>query len=293
MDADPAALAGLAGLRALTHLLFYAIPDPATGRNPNWEAIGYPGPRAVPPSAEAAPKTIGDHAAGGRRADVLNTDVVVIGSGSGGGVVAGVLATAGRDVVVLEAGGYFNEADFNQLELWAYAEPLPRRGPGADRRRVAGAHDGRQPRRRLDGELDELPAHPPVGPRGMGARLRPRGPRRCRLRRPPRRRVGSASTSPMRARTGTQPACPGVRRAPPWASTARSSPATPTPGATTPTSRASWASGTSAARRTARMKTCLQDAADAVRAVRRQLPRGPRARRGRAGGRRRGHPRRR
>jgi choline dehydrogenase-like flavoprotein len=35
-------------------------------------------------------------------------------------VIAGKLAGAGKDVVVLEAGGYYNEADFNQLELWAY-----------------------------------------------------------------------------------------------------------------------------------------------------------------------------
>src|SRR3954469_11985700 len=119
MDADPAALAGLGGLRGLTHLLFYAIPDPATGRNPNWEAIGYPGPRAVPPSAEQAPKTIRVTAP---EADelVLTADAVVVGSGSGGGVVAGMLAGGGKDVVVLEAGGYYNEADFNQLELWAY-----------------------------------------------------------------------------------------------------------------------------------------------------------------------------
>ncbi|HEY1540048.1 MAG TPA: hypothetical protein VGF63_11665, partial [Solirubrobacteraceae bacterium] len=61
MDADPAALGGLSGLRALTFLLFYAIPDPNSPhppRNPNWDAIGYPGPRAVPPSPEEAPKTI-------------------------------------------------------------------------------------------------------------------------------------------------------------------------------------------------------------------------------------------
>jgi len=126
MDADPAALAGLSGLRALTFLLFYGIPDPATGRNPNWEAIGYPGPRAVPPTPEEAPKTIAI-----TRPDTdaltLTADVVVVGSGSGGGVIAGKLAGAGRDVVVLEAGGYYNESDFNQLELWAY-ENLYRAG---------------------------------------------------------------------------------------------------------------------------------------------------------------------
>jgi choline dehydrogenase-like flavoprotein len=113
-------------MRGLTMLLFYGVPDPATGRNPNWEAIGYPGPRAVPPSPEEAPKTI----AVTRPDDAdltLTADVVVVGSGSGGGVVAGTLAAAGKDVVVLEAGGYYNEADFNQLELWAY-ERLYRAG---------------------------------------------------------------------------------------------------------------------------------------------------------------------
>lgn len=125
MASGPDALAGLASLRGLTHLLFYALPDEA-GRNPNWEAIGYPGPRSAPPPPGEAPKTIPVT----RPQDAtleLTADVVVIGSGSGGGVVAGHLARQGKDVVVLEAGGYYNEADFNQLELWAY-ENLYRAG---------------------------------------------------------------------------------------------------------------------------------------------------------------------
>jgi choline dehydrogenase-like flavoprotein len=43
--------------------------------------------------------------------------------------VAGKLAQAGLKVVVLEAGGYFNEADFNQLELWGYQNLYWRGGP--------------------------------------------------------------------------------------------------------------------------------------------------------------------
>jgi choline dehydrogenase-like flavoprotein len=126
MDADPGALAGLSAFRGLTLMLFYGLPDPATGRNPNWEAIGYPGPRAQPPSADEAPKTIS--VTRPSSADLtLTAEVVVVGSGSGGGVIAGELAKAGKDVVVLEAGGYYNEADFNQLELWAY-EKLYRAG---------------------------------------------------------------------------------------------------------------------------------------------------------------------
>ncbi len=118
-DSGPDALAGISALRGLTLMLFYALPDAATGRNPNWEAIGYPGPASAPPSAEDAPKRISVT----RPPDeglTLTADVVVVGSGAGGGVVAGELATKGKDVVVLEMGGYYNEADFNQLELWAY-----------------------------------------------------------------------------------------------------------------------------------------------------------------------------
>jgi choline dehydrogenase-like flavoprotein len=118
MDADPGALAALSGLRGLTFLLFYALPD-AQGRNPNWAAIGYPGPVSAPPSPDAAPKRIRVTELSGDAIE-LTADVVVVGSGAGGGVIAGELAGAAREVVVLEAGGYFNEADFNQLELWAY-----------------------------------------------------------------------------------------------------------------------------------------------------------------------------
>jgi len=118
MDADPGALAGLSGLRALTFLLFYGLPD-AQGRNPNWEAIGYPGPVSAPPSPQQAPKRIRLTIPTGDALE-LTADAVIVGSGAGGGVIAGELSGAGQEVVVLEAGGYFNESDFNQLELWAY-----------------------------------------------------------------------------------------------------------------------------------------------------------------------------
>ena len=119
MASGPDALAGISALRGLTMLLFYAIPDPATGQNPNWPAIGYPGPLSAAPSPQDAPKTIAVTRPPGAEL-VLEADVVVVGSGSGGGVIAGTLAGEGRDVVVLEAGGYYNESDFHQLELPAY-----------------------------------------------------------------------------------------------------------------------------------------------------------------------------
>ncbi|HZK16409.1 MAG TPA: GMC family oxidoreductase N-terminal domain-containing protein, partial [Solirubrobacterales bacterium] len=118
--ADPEAKHGLHRLKALTVLFFYALPDEA-GSNPNWEAIGYPGPASPPPGPEQAPKTIAVERVSGDSA-TLSADVCVVGSGSGGAVIAARCAAAGRDVLVLEMGSYNNEQDFKQLELPGYLD---------------------------------------------------------------------------------------------------------------------------------------------------------------------------
>src|SRR5438067_9277667 len=82
------------------------------GTNPVWPEIGYPGPVSSPPPTPKVIKTTmldGD--------TTLTCDAVVVGSGAGGGVAAAELSAAGKAVIVLEEGGYYNEADFNQLEL--------------------------------------------------------------------------------------------------------------------------------------------------------------------------------
>lgn len=49
-------------------------------------------------------------------------DVVVVGSGAGGGVVASELAQRGRDVLLLELGSHYTAADFSRWESKAAAE---------------------------------------------------------------------------------------------------------------------------------------------------------------------------
>src|SRR5919205_1196002 len=122
--ASPDAAAGIAALTGMTLFLHYGAPDPSTGQNPNWKVFGYPGPATPAPRVEKplVPVVPDDGA-------VLEADVCVVGSGAGGGTIAGVLAERGAKVVVLAASGYFNESDFTQLELQAYQEMYWRGGP--------------------------------------------------------------------------------------------------------------------------------------------------------------------
>ena len=83
----------------------YAVPSPA------WERIGYPGPLGPAPDVPRRLEPLELD-----RDEALTCDVVVVGSGAGGSVVAAELARAGVDVVVLEKGGYAAEADFHHRE---------------------------------------------------------------------------------------------------------------------------------------------------------------------------------
>ena len=151
--------------------------------------FGYPGPTGAPP---ARPKTIEPIEPDGDEL-TLEADVCIVGSGAGGGVIAGELAKAGLKVCVVEAAGYFNESDFNQLELSAYENMYWRGGPQptADFNVTVYAGAG------LGGgtviNWTNCLRTRPVGARAVGQRARPRGRRRPGLRPPPRRDLRRAS----------------------------------------------------------------------------------------------------
>ena len=88
-----------------------------------WSSLGYPGPLGPPP---ATPKPIQPLRV--TAGTTLDCDVVVIGSGAGGGVAAGELTAAGKSVIVLEKGGYANEADFSHREADAFERLYDARG---------------------------------------------------------------------------------------------------------------------------------------------------------------------
>jgi long-chain-alcohol oxidase len=114
---DVQSRAAFQALRKGILLSYYCLPHEGEGPNPVDEALGYPGP--LGPATNPPPKTIQPLEVTGDTE--LECDVCVVGSGAGGGTAAGVLASAGLDVVVLEAGGYFSEEDFDGEELSGYA----------------------------------------------------------------------------------------------------------------------------------------------------------------------------
>jgi len=113
---------GYQTLKRLSGFIYFSVPD-ARGVNPNWEVLDYQAP--TPPTGDA-PQSITPLTISGDT--TLEADAVVIGSGAGGGVVAGELALAGKSVVVLEKGGYNNEANFTLQEAQATPELYLKRG---------------------------------------------------------------------------------------------------------------------------------------------------------------------
>ena len=66
-------------------------------------------------------------------------DVIIVGSGAGGGMATKILADAGLSVAVVEAGPFFDPADPAQQTQLKWPYESPRRGAGT--KRVFGEYD--------------------------------------------------------------------------------------------------------------------------------------------------------
>ncbi|KAG8071481.1 hypothetical protein GUJ93_ZPchr0006g44084 [Zizania palustris] len=123
--------------------VFYSWIDESS-ENPHWEAIGYSPPTdeapveegpagatkrplddgvvetinhtdaSLPASLAEKGLTVTEDVA--RNVCRVECDVVIVGSGCGGGVAAAVLAAAGHKVVVIEKGNYFTARDYTSIE---------------------------------------------------------------------------------------------------------------------------------------------------------------------------------
>lgn len=113
---------GFQGLKRLAGLHYFSALDDQ-GVNPNWHVLDYrpPQPQVATTPPPITPLAITDDT-------TLEADVVVVGSGAGGGVVAGELARAGKRVIVLEKGGYNHEGNFTLREAQAMPELFLKRG---------------------------------------------------------------------------------------------------------------------------------------------------------------------
>lgn len=112
-----------ATLRKLMTFLAYADPGADASGNPRHAVIGYE-PEHPPVTADPTPIRpfrLPFDVGGADEPMTLEADVVIVGSGAGGGVVAAELAEAGRSVVVLEAGPFVDESSMPHDELDAFS----------------------------------------------------------------------------------------------------------------------------------------------------------------------------
>lgn len=98
-------------IKRLALFLHYTLPGDAPS-NPAYAALRYAPPTPPPPTDPPPIRPLvitGD--------TTLTCDALIIGSGAGGGLIAARLTAAGLDVIVVEKGAYFRDADFHGREL--------------------------------------------------------------------------------------------------------------------------------------------------------------------------------
>ena len=116
-----------AAYRKLFTFLGYADPD-AAADDPRLVAFGYRPDDPAVPTELAAVRRFAPPQPDADGWSTLDADVVVVGSGAGGGVIAADLSAAGRSVVVLEAGPFVDESTMPRREVDAFAQLYLDRG---------------------------------------------------------------------------------------------------------------------------------------------------------------------
>lgn len=105
---------GFQVVKRLSLFIFYAhMPDDQP--NPTWPVFGYAAPARDPQSSQSREQRPIVPIVPTQET-TLEADVLVIGSGAGGGVMAGELSAAGLDVLVVEKGSYYADHDFHGRE---------------------------------------------------------------------------------------------------------------------------------------------------------------------------------
>ncbi|HEY6957923.1 MAG TPA: GMC family oxidoreductase N-terminal domain-containing protein [Candidatus Limnocylindria bacterium] len=108
----------------------------AVDRSPYWDVVGYQPAPLDPPSPSPV------RARAPNAGETIEADVCVIGSGAGGGVAAGVLAAAGKHVVVLEKAPLVTEEGFDGRELAGLQRLFVDRGLAATSDRAISVRAG-------------------------------------------------------------------------------------------------------------------------------------------------------
>jgi hypothetical protein len=100
--------------------------------NPSWEAMEYDPSKTISnspiisnilPSNDYKKIVRDSNIHDINKDEIIQTDVIVVGSGSGGGVIASELVKAGLNVIVLEKGGYYRSDDYT---AWRETEAMVR-----------------------------------------------------------------------------------------------------------------------------------------------------------------------
>lgn len=105
--------AAFQALRKAIGFLYVMLQGANGTPSPVWDKLGYPGPLGV--QRRDAPRNL---RVSRPVSDLdLTCDVCIVGSGAGGATAAAVLSAAGLEVIVLEAGDYFDDADLDGAEL--------------------------------------------------------------------------------------------------------------------------------------------------------------------------------